>query len=89
MTTGQATQIGSEMLTLALYLAGPVVVVGMVVGLFISIVQAITQIQEQSVSFVMKIIASGAALMFFSPWMLRKVLDFATHHLGDLTRYLR
>lgn len=88
MTTGQVTQIGKEMLTIALYLAGPIIITGMVVGLIVSIIQTITQIQEQSVSFVLKIIGSGLALIFFAPWMLRKILDFAAGLLGNLTRFL-
>lgn len=88
MTTGQVTQLGKEMMLLSLYLCAPVVVVGMIVGLVISVIQTVTQIQEQSVSFVLKMIASGAALLFFSPWMLRKTLDFAAAYLGNLVRYI-
>jgi len=89
MTTIQVTQIGKEMLELALYLAAPVIIAGMVIGLLVSVIQTITQIQEQSVSFVLKIVASGLSLLFFAPWMLRKILDFASSLLGNLTKFIR
>jgi flagellar biosynthesis protein FliQ len=89
MTTSQVTQVCREMLIMSTYLAGPVIVAGMVVGLLISIVQTITQIQEQSISFVVKIVASALALLFFAPWMLAKIIDFSARHLGQLDQFLR
>jgi len=89
MTTGQVTQIGKEMLVLAMYLGAPVIVIGMVAGLIVSIFQTVTQIQEQSISFVLKLIASAAALIITAPWMLRKTIDFTASLLGHLDKFAR
>jgi flagellar biosynthetic protein FliQ len=87
MTASQVTQLGSEILMMTLMLSAPIILAGMFVGVFISIFQAVTQVQEQSLSFVVKVAASGAAFIFFSPWMLRKLMDFAVSFLGNLDKF--
>lgn len=57
--------------------ASPVLIVALVVGLFISILQATTQVQEQTLSFVPKLMAVMGALIVFGPFMLNTLLDFA------------
>lgn len=89
MDSAQVIALCEKMLVLVIYLAAPIVISGMIVGLIVSVVQAITQVQEQSISFVCKVMASGLALLFFGPWMLQKSMDFAILYLGDLTRFLR
>ena len=59
--------------------AGPVLVIALVVGLVISIFQATTQIQEQTLSFVPKIIAVFLALIIFGSFMMNRLIDFTTN----------
>ena len=89
MTIKQVTQLAQQMLKMVLFLGGPMIIAGMVVGVCTSIVTAVTQIQEQSVSFVMKIVASAMAFIFFAPWMLRKLADFSAGILGNLDKFIR
>ncbi len=65
-----------------LIVAGPILLVGMVVGIIISIFQATTQINEQSLAFVPKIIAIFLALILFGGWMLSNLTDFTTRLFG-------
>lgn len=58
--------------------AGPVLLISLVVGLIISIFQATTQIQEQTLSFVPKIVAVFLALIIFGSFMMNKLIDFTT-----------
>ena len=63
---------------IALLLAGPLLLVALSVGLVISIVQAVTQIQEQTLSFVPKLIAVAAAFLVALPWMLQMLVKYTT-----------
>lgn len=77
MTTDLALQLMGEMLYAALFISAPILVPIMVVGLAISILQVVTQVQEISLTFVPKIIAVFIAVVVFGPWMLRKLLAFS------------
>jgi flagellar biosynthetic protein FliQ len=66
-----------EMLLAALLITAPVLVPVMLVGLAISILQVVTQVQEMSLTFVPKIVTAFIAVVVFGPWMLRKLLAFA------------
>jgi flagellar biosynthetic protein FliQ len=71
--------IGREALSLTLMVAGPMLAFGLIIGLIISIFQAVTQINEMTLTFVPKILAVAAALLVFMPWMINMLTDFATH----------
>ncbi len=60
----------------ALILAGPIMAIGMIVGLAISIFQAVTQLQEQTLTFVPKIVGMGAAAAFFMPWLAARLVEY-------------
>jgi len=77
---GTAVDLSHEALFLALTLAGPIMAIGMVVGLTISLVQAVTQLQEQTLTFVPKIVGMGLAAAFFIPWLVTRMVEF-THRL--------
>lgn len=83
MTPEMVVSIGREALILTLMISGPLLLFALIVGLCISIFQAITQIQEMTLTFVPKILAVALALLIFLPWMINKATDFA-HHLFDL-----
>jgi flagellar biosynthetic protein FliQ len=77
MDTDSVLHIGREALMLTLILSAAPVLAAMVVGLMISLVQAATQIQEQTLTFVPKIIAAFAALAVAGLWMLQQLSHFA------------
>jgi flagellar biosynthetic protein FliQ len=66
------------MLFTALLITAPILIPVMVVGLAISVLQVVTQVQEMTLTFVPKIIAVFIAIVVFGPWMLRKLLAFAS-----------
>jgi flagellar biosynthetic protein FliQ len=76
MSTGLVVQIGRELLFTALLLSLPTVVVSLVVGLVISILQTVTSIQEQTLSFAPRIVAVGLVLVFTMPWTLQVMVSF-------------
>mgnify|MGYP006274697725 CR=1 FL=1 len=75
--TEQTVALVREALTLILMLSTPVLGAALVVGLAISIFQAVTQIQEQTLSFVPKILTMGAAAILVMPWLVTRIMDFA------------
>ncbi|QQE11204.1 flagellar biosynthesis protein FliQ [Planctomycetota bacterium] len=74
----QAIEFVRETLTLMLLLSLPVLAAALVVGLLISILQAVTQIQEQTLSFVPKILGMGIVAIIAMPWIVAKILEFAS-----------
>ncbi len=80
MTPSEAITLTQNAITLTLLLSAPVLLVAMVVGLLISLFQAVTQIQEMTLTFVPKIVAVMATLLFLSSWMINKLVDY-THEL--------
>jgi flagellar biosynthesis protein FliQ len=68
--------LSTAALTLAFKVALPMLGVGLVVGLVVSIFQAVTQIQEQTLAFIPKIVALAAVLLFLGPWMLNQLLAY-------------
>lgn len=76
-------------LTTTITVAGPVLLVSLVIGLVISIFQATTQIQEQTLTFVPKIIAVFVAIIFFGAWMLNMLVGFAQRMFDSIPMLLR
>ncbi len=79
MTPQMVVAIGREALMLTVMISGPMLLFALVVGLLISIFQAVTQIQEMTLTFVPKILAVALALLIFLPWMINMATDFARH----------
>lgn len=82
MTVDQAIDIVREALTLMLMLSLPILAAALLIGLAVSLLQAVTQVQEQTLSFVPKIIGMGMAAIFVLPWILTQIMDFATRMFG-------
>ncbi len=76
-------------LTIATMVTLPVLGISLVVGLTTSIIQAATQVQDMTVSFVPKVAATVAALVFFGPWILRTLVTFIQTVLTELPVYAR
>lgn len=78
MTVEQAIDIVRETLTLMLFLSLPILAAALVIGLIVSLLQAVTQVQEQTLSFVPKIVGMGLAAIVVLPWIIMQIMDFAT-----------
>lgn len=76
MSPETAVDVSREALYLTSLISAPVLVAGVVVGLAIGLVQALTQIQEQTVAFVPKLFATGLALALTLPWVLGQLIDY-------------
>jgi flagellar biosynthetic protein FliQ len=81
--------LAQQVIFLVLEIVGPILIVGMVVGLIINILQATTQIQEQTLSFIPKIAAVVIVLFLAGPWMLSLIINFTTQILGNLNQYIQ
>ncbi|MFD0711285.1 flagellar biosynthesis protein FliQ [Paenibacillus sp. GCM10027626] len=68
--------------------SAPMLVLGLIVGLFVSIIQATTQIQEQTLAFIPKIIAVLLSLLLFGPWILNTLVDFTYNLLNNLHKFI-
>lgn len=89
MTIEAVSDITREALFLIIKTALPVLLVSMVVGLIISIFQTVTSIQEQTLTFVPKIICVFLALVLFGQWMLNNMVEFMTTLWSDFSLYIR
>ncbi len=76
MSQEMVVSIGREALTLTLMVSGPMLMFGLIIGVLISIFQAVTQINEMTLTFVPKIIAVATSLLLFLPWMINLIVDF-------------
>lgn len=81
--------LGQQVILLVLEIAGPLLIVGLAVGLLVSIFQATTQIQEQTLSYIPKIAATVIVLMIAGPWMLGQLTSFTVRILGNLQNYIQ
>ncbi|WP_117169696.1 flagellar biosynthesis protein FliQ [Paraliobacillus sediminis] len=71
-----------------LIVTGPLLILALVVGLLVSIFQATTQIQEQTLAFVPKIVAVFLGLIFFGPWMLVRIVEFSSNIFQNLNQFV-
>jgi flagellar biosynthesis protein FliQ len=80
--------LASEAVFTILKASAPMLVIGLAVGLIVSIFQATTQIQEQTLAFVPKIVAVFAAIIIFGPWIMNTLVDFTFNILNNLYKYI-
>ena len=76
MEFGEALDLGRDAFMMALMTAAPILLMGLFVGLTISLFQAVTQLQEQTLTFVPKIVAMVMAAIYFIPWIATRMLQF-------------
>ena len=84
MTDGDVTAVAGKAIWVTLQLGGPVLLVGLVIGLVVSIFQAVTQIQEQTLVFIPKIIGIVAVLAVTGPWMLNVMVNYTEGLFRDI-----
>ena len=81
-------QLGQEALMIVMLVSAPMLGLGLLVGLLVSVFQATTSIQEQTLAFIPKIIAVFVAILIFGPWMLRIMVEYLTNLLVNLPSYI-
>ncbi len=79
----------SETVKVTLLVSAPVLLVGLVVGVFVSLIQAMTQVQEITLVFVPKIVACLVALVAALPWMIGILLNFTANLFQNIPMYIR
>jgi len=79
MTEEMAVYITSKTIMTALTIAAPMLIAGLAIGLIISIFQAVTQINEMTLTFIPKIVVTIVALLIFLPWMTTTLIDFVNY----------
>ncbi|MBI5894623.1 MAG: flagellar biosynthesis protein FliQ [Desulfobacterales bacterium] len=88
MTPEFITGYFMEAIKTAIFLSAPMLMVGLVVGILVSIFQAATQINEMTLVFVPKMLGVALALLVFFPWMLRIISDFASNNIMNMNMYI-
>ncbi|MGC3991893.1 MAG: flagellar biosynthesis protein FliQ [Chthoniobacteraceae bacterium] len=89
MNLETAVDLLRSLIGISLMLVGPIVVVAVTVGVAVSLVQAVTSIQEQTLTFVPKLVAIALLLVMAAPWMVRKLMEFTIScfmRLPDMVR---
>ena len=89
MTPDLVGQIARDAIEITLFLSIPILGVGLVVGLLVSLFQAVTQIQEATLIFVPKIIVVFLMLLILSPWMMRKMMFYTEQLIVNLPQYAK
>ncbi len=88
MTPEMVTELGRQALETTLLVSGPILVLSLVVGLAVSALQAMTQLNEATLSFVPKVLAVFAAIVIFMPWMLGVMTSFMTHLFSNFQQFV-
>jgi flagellar biosynthetic protein FliQ len=78
MDTDTVVSLSTQAMSLALKISIPLLGVGLIVGVLISIIQAVTSIQEQTLSFIPKVLAMAVVLVVGGPWMLNQLLSYTS-----------
>ena len=78
MNIDQATELIRHTLVLALIVSAPMLIIGLVVGVIVSLLQAVTQIQEQTLTFIPKITAMFAAAILLLPWIGQRLMEYTS-----------
>jgi len=89
MTPETVVGIMREALMLTFWLAGPLLAVGFIAGIAISLVQIATSIQDNAVSSIPRLVAFLVGMLLLLPWMLQRTMAYTVGVLGDLGRYGR
>ena len=89
MSGDLVVQLGQEALFIVMIVAAPMLGLGLIVGLMVSVFQATTSIQEQTLAFIPKIVAVFVAILIFGPWMLRIMVEYFTNTFVNLPLYIK
>jgi flagellar biosynthetic protein FliQ len=78
MNQDTVVNLSAQAMSLSLKIAGPLLLVGLVIGLLVSIFQAVTQIQEQSLTLIPKIVGVAVVIVVLGPWMLGQLVSYTS-----------
>ncbi len=89
MTYAAALSLGREAIFVTLIVSAPILLLGLMTGLLVSVFQSVTSIQEPTLAFIPKIIVVGFAILFFGPFMLAMLSDFTTRVFTQLPTFIK
>ncbi len=89
MSYAAALSLGREAIFTALVVAAPMLVLGLITGVMVSVFQAVTQIQEQTLTFIPKILVSAIAILFFGPFMLAMLTGFTSRVFSSIPQLIK
>jgi flagellar biosynthesis protein FliQ len=89
MTPETVVEILRQALLTALWVGAPLLLIGFVAGIIMSLVQIVTSIQDSAFNTIPRLVAFLMALLLFMPWMLKRIMAYTAAILGDLGRYAR
>ncbi|QUH20823.1 flagellar biosynthesis protein FliQ [Alkaliphilus sp. B6464] len=89
MNEAMIIELGQQTMFTILILSAPMLVIGLIVGLAVSIFQATTQIQEATLAFIPKIIAVLGSLVVFGPWLLSIIINFTLKLYTNLNNFIQ
>ncbi len=89
MTPEFVIDLGQRTIETALFLSAPLLISTLIIGLLVSLFQAVTQINESTLTFLPKILAVAVSLMVFFPWMLSLIVGFTANILTHIPDYIR
>jgi flagellar biosynthetic protein FliQ len=84
MSQDTVVNLASQAIALALSVAGPLLVASLAIGLLVSVFQAVTQIQEQTLSLIPKIVGIVLVIVVLGPWMLDRIVTYTTNLYGSI-----
>ena len=89
MAPDQVIDITRSAMRVAVLLAAPALVFGLIVGVFMNVLQAVTQLSETTLQVIPKLLAMGIALLIFTPWMIDLLSDFTIQLFGNIPNAIR
>jgi flagellar biosynthetic protein FliQ len=89
MTPDSVAEIIRQMFLAAFWISAPILLVGFVAGIVMSLVQILTSIQDSAFSAIPRLLAFLVALLILMPWMMSRTISYAAGIFGDLARYAR
>jgi len=89
MSEDMVMNLGAEAIKVMIYIAGPLLLAAMAIGIVVSVLQAITQINEATLTFIPKIIAIVVVLMVMAPWMLETMKSYTADILGNMSEWIK
>jgi flagellar biosynthetic protein FliQ len=84
MNSDSALDLMNQLMWNSLVVAAPVLIVALVVGLAVSVLQVATQLQEMTLSYIPKLVATALVLIALGPWMMQRITQFATHTIQSI-----
>lgn len=89
MDESSIINLAQDALKVIVYISAPILIISMVVGLVISIFQATTQIQEQTLTFVPKILSILASIAIFGSWMIRTLIEYMQNIFINMNQFIK